>query len=93
MPAPVQVGGTVRLRGVTLRGKNRVARGGESWLVVRHCAKWGFFLVSASVGERECFWATLPNDPNVATSFTPVTVIPDRVSRSSTRTKEATCPA
>ena len=53
----------MRLRGKTLRGKNRIARGGEYWRVVRHDVA-RVFVMSEKVGEREAFWIS-QFDPDV----------------------------
>jgi hypothetical protein len=53
----------VTLRGKTLRGKNRLNRGGEQWLVVRRTER-SLFVQSLAVGQREMFWIDQPVDPH-----------------------------
>jgi hypothetical protein len=59
------VGSTIRIKGKTLRGKNRINRGGEEWRVTRWSEEWGCFLESVAKGPVECFWASLPYDQHV----------------------------
>lgn len=59
------VGKNVVVRGLTLRGKNRVNRGGDTYHVVTYSDRYGYFLRSVRSGDRECFWAQLPHDPHV----------------------------
>lgn len=55
----------LRLKGKTLRGKNRINRGGEFWIVAGNNPRFGLFLESVAVGRRECFWMQAPSDPHV----------------------------
>jgi hypothetical protein len=55
---------TIKLRGKTLRGKNRLNRGGTDWLVVRRTES-KLFVQSLAVGQREMFWIDLPVDQHV----------------------------
>lgn len=60
------VGTTIRLKGTTQHGKNRINRGGELFRVVRYSEGYGYFLESVDGGVRERFWARLPKDTHVA---------------------------
>lgn len=65
MSAGGYVGKTVTLKGRSHRGKNRIDRGGDTFRVESYSEGYGHFLRSETVGQRECFWAWLPDDPNV----------------------------
>ena len=69
----MQPGDIIELRGKTLRGKNRIARGGVSWKIVRFIedsnfigpAVPGVMVESVQVGQRESFWISLPTDSHM----------------------------
>lgn len=56
---------TLTLRGRTLRGKNRIARGGTKWQVLARGPSGTMFVRSEQVGFRECFWMRDLSDPHV----------------------------
>lgn len=53
------------LKGKTLRGKNRIRRGGSSWRVRAYDDRWGVLVESLEAGEREMFWFNPSGDPHV----------------------------
>lgn len=62
----------VRLKAKTLRGKNRIDRGGEIWWVRQMRGKTNgppevqeWLVESVIHGPQEMFWITRPSDPHV----------------------------
>lgn len=52
------------LKGKTVRGKNRIRRGGDNWTVI-DSQESNFMLVESVSNPRELFWMKKHNDPNV----------------------------
>lgn len=69
MPNPLEVGTTIHLRGLTLRGKNRIMRGGHTWLVMDvrpyQTVTDRMLMMSVSKGEKETFWMDTSNDQHM----------------------------
>jgi hypothetical protein len=64
----VTVGDVIRLKGKTLRGRNRITRGGSLWRVVQSQDSFGgrqWFVESVEKGPRECFWIKERRDDHV----------------------------
>lgn len=61
----MEIGTLIHLQGITLRGKNRINRGGIAWMVRRIDSEWGLFVESIQKGQKECFWMRENNDPHV----------------------------
>lgn len=62
----MEVGTVIHLQGITLRGKNRINRGGITWIV--HSIRSNpdeMFVQSLKKGNREMFWMLEKGDPNV----------------------------
>jgi hypothetical protein len=60
----MDIGDVIRLKGKTLKGKNRINRGGDDWKIVAFHEDHGALLQSIKVGQREMFWLNSP-DQNV----------------------------
>lgn len=70
----MEVGTVIHLVGITLKGKNRIDRGGHTWIVrktnseikIEGFANKPMLLVeSLKKGHREMFWMQPEGDPNV----------------------------
>lgn len=61
----MEVGDRVRLKGKTLRGKNRIRRGGEIWLVIEKRSSLGLLMESCR-NNLDLFWMLdRTSDPNM----------------------------
>jgi hypothetical protein len=61
----IEVGTSMTLKGKTLKGKNRINRGGHTWMVKAITEEWGLLMESVQRGEREMFWMRPSDDPNM----------------------------
>ncbi len=60
-----EIGTLMHLKGKTLKGKNRINRGGRSWMVKLTHPVFGLCMESIEKGNREMFWMLPTNDPHV----------------------------
>lgn len=65
MDEHIEIGTLMHLDGITLKGKNRINRGGRAWMVRRIDTTWGLLMESVQRGQREMFWMLPKNDRNV----------------------------
>lgn len=61
----IEIGTLMHLQGITLKGKNRINRGGISWMVKFKNRTFGLCMQSVQKGEHEMFWMLPKNDPHV----------------------------
>lgn len=61
----IEIGTSMTLAGITLKGKNRINRGGHTWMVKSISTEFGLLMESVQKGDREMFWMLPQNDPNV----------------------------
>lgn len=58
-----EVGTLIILKGKTVRGRNRIRRGGHSWMIKR--VMGNLLLMDSISNPKEKFWMLSQNDPHM----------------------------